>query len=303
MVILDLIFASRPLLHLPIWSIFLVSLHYHHTLAGKTFSGGDLGLIVMLSLLASSAYYLNQLYDFESDKLNGKVAFLERGFVSQRVLIKATVGTAIVGVAISFLYAKITIAIALQLLILGLAYSIPLLRLKDRPLAGLLSNAYGYGFLVPFAVMPEITVGNSWLLGWDNPFYFFCSVGAIYIMTTLSDIHGDKATGKRTIAVVFGRTRSYLLTVLLLAGAVWFAFKSDYQILALIAGCSLAAVAAALFVRSEKFDLFATKLPILLLTFLAGWYYPLYLLFMVALIGAARLYYKRRFGISYPRIA
>jgi 4-hydroxybenzoate polyprenyltransferase len=301
--LLDLIFASRPLLHLPVWSIFLVALHHHHSLSGDRIGLMDVGLIVMLSMLASSAYYINQIYDFESDRLNGKVAFLERGYVSQKQLVIAAVATSIGGLVLSFFYAKITIAIAVQLLLLGLFYSVPPLRLKDRPLSGLLSNAYGYGFLVPFAVMPEITVHNAGLLGWDNPFYFFCAVGAIYVMTTLSDIGGDSSTGKRTIAVVFGRTRSYLLAILLLGGACWFAISSETLFLTLIAGVSLGAVIAATYVRSERFDLFATKLPILLLTILAGWWYPIYLLFMVALLVGTRLYYKRRFGIIYPQIA
>jgi len=32
---LDYIFAARPMLLLPVWSIFLVALHYHHELAQK----------------------------------------------------------------------------------------------------------------------------------------------------------------------------------------------------------------------------------------------------------------------------
>jgi hypothetical protein len=175
--------------------------------------------------------------------------------------------------------------------------------LKDRPLAGLFANAYGYGFLIPFAVMPEINVNNAGLLGWDNPFYFFCAVGAVYVMTTLSDIRGDAATGKCTVAVVFGRTRSYLLAVMLLGWGCWFGWSSEHFLLAAIAGVSLGTTVIAIFVRSERFDLFATKLPILLLTILAGWWYPFYLLFMVALIAGTRLYYKRRFGMIYPRLA
>ncbi|MEK7775151.1 MAG: UbiA family prenyltransferase [Candidatus Zixiibacteriota bacterium] len=303
MALLDLIFAARPLLHLPVWSIFLVSLHYHHELSGKSWSFTDFGIVAMLSLLASSAYYINQLYDFESDKLNGKVAFLERGYVTKNGLVVATIATAVVGLAGSICFGATIVAIALQLLLLALMYSVPPVRLKDRPLAGLFANAYGYGFLIPFSVMPEINVDNAGLLGWDNPFYFFCAVGAVYVMTTLSDIRGDAATGKCTVAVVFGRTRCYLLAVMLLGGGCWFGWSSEHFLLAAIAGISLGTTVIAIFARSERFDLFATKLPILLLTILAGWWYPFYLLFMVALIAGTRLYYKRRFGMIYPRLA
>ncbi len=43
---LDLIFAARPMFHLPGWSIFLVSLHYHHQISGDSFSVEDIFVLV-----------------------------------------------------------------------------------------------------------------------------------------------------------------------------------------------------------------------------------------------------------------
>jgi hypothetical protein len=45
----------------------------------------------------------------------------------------------------------------------------------------------------------------------------------------------------------------------------------------------------------------AAKLPLLLLTLLAGFFYPGYFLFVVALLFGTRIYYRRRFHIAYPR--
>ena len=59
----------------------------------------------------------------------------------------------------------------------------------------------------------------------------------------------------------------------------------------------------ALVVRSQQAVLFAAKRPILLLTLLAGYHYPVYLAFVVALLILTRTYYARRFGMVYPRLA
>jgi len=35
---------------------------------------------------------------------------------------------------------------------------------------------------------------------------------------------------------------------------------------------------------------------------LAGYFYPIYLIFIVVLIVLTRLYYKKRFGMVYPKV-
>ena len=47
----------------------------------------------------------------------------------------------------------------------------------------------------------------------------------------------------------------------------------------------------------------AAKMPLLALTLLAGYYYPVYLGFVVALLVGTRTYYHRRFGVIYPELA
>jgi len=83
MKLLDLFFAARPMLHLPIWSIYLVSLFYHHQLSHEHFGWANVGLFIGLSLLASGAYFLNQIYDYDSDRINRKLGFLHLGFLTK----------------------------------------------------------------------------------------------------------------------------------------------------------------------------------------------------------------------------
>ncbi|MEW5797203.1 MAG: UbiA family prenyltransferase [Candidatus Zixiibacteriota bacterium] len=300
---LDWFFAARPLLHLPIWSVYLVSLHYHHALSGEEFGWIDLAVLFGMSLLFAGAAYLNQIYDFESDRLNRKVGFLQRGFLTQRQLL---VGCAIVltsPVILAPLRSWLALFIAAQFLLLAIVYSAPPLRLKDRPVGGLFANAYAHGFLVPAAVMPEMDLHNAGLLGWDNPFYFFFAVGGVYALTTIPDRVGDAATGKATVAVILGRTGALAVAVALLILAGITAWNSNHLLLVALAAVALVLTVIALIARSEAVVRIAPKTPLLLLTVIAGYWYPIYLLIVVALLWGTRAYYKRRFGVAYPEPA
>ncbi|MBI5267143.1 MAG: UbiA family prenyltransferase [candidate division Zixibacteria bacterium] len=300
---LDLIFAARPLLHLPVWSIFLVALYYHHELSGESFGGQNLLMLGCLSLLGAGACYLNQVYDCDSDRMNNKCHFLQRGLVSERTMMIGFVATSLLALALSVTISFLAFFICVQLLALGYLYSAPPVRLKDRPIGGFMANAYGIGFIVPFAVFPKMQADTAGLLGWDNPFYFFCAVGSIYILTCVSDQYGDAAAGKRTIAVVTGFRVSHLLALLLMLVAALCAFQSEYPMLLGLAIIAAAAIVVACRRQADAAVRLAAKLPIILLTALAGWFYPIYLIFVVVLILVTRIYYARRFGMQYPELA
>ena len=72
------------MLHLPVWSIYLVSLQYHHRLSGDTFDAGDLLMLSCLTLLTAGAYFINQVHDVETDRVNDKLGFIVGGFLTSR---------------------------------------------------------------------------------------------------------------------------------------------------------------------------------------------------------------------------
>ena len=299
---IDYLFASRPFLHVPVWSVFLVCLHYHLELTQGSFAWRHLLMMACLSLLAAGAYYVNQIYDYESDRINKKLGFLQKGLVKPSTLIILYVIAGLVAVAASLVYSTVVTFILLQGFVLGFIYSAPPLRLKDRPLAGLLANAYAFGLLVPMTVMPGLNSQNAGLLGWDNPFYFFLAVASVHVMTTLPDRAGDRSTGKRTVAVVLPPLVAKLLTLLLLIAAVWVAWRSQYAALVYLAVFSTLPVIFSMIMPIPSLELLAAKLPIGLLTLLAGYFFLGYLLFIVALVIVTRIYYLRRFGILYPKL-
>lgn len=300
---LDLFFAARPLLHLPVWSIYLVTLHYHHKLSGDSFGWTDLGMLAAMSLSAAGAYYLNQVHDADSDRFNAKLGFLQKNLLSERNLMFSFVAASLASLALALCISKVAFGILLQSFLLGYAYSAPPLRLKDRAIPGLLANAYGIGFLASLAVMPDLTMNNLGLLGWDAPYFFACAVGGTYLLTTIPDADGDRLTNKRTAAVRFGRTITIVLAVAFFGGAAWFAFASRFLPLLVIALVAVCLCTTALTVNSQRSILFAAKAPIALLALLAAVYFWGFGLFMIALLLGTRLYYHRRFGVRYPELA
>lgn len=297
---LDYIFAARPMLLLPVWSIFLVALHYHHELAIKTFGWLDLLVLSCLTILTAAAYYINQVFDFDSDRINSKLGFLQKQMVSSKALMILFIIFSLLALSAAFFISIALFAIFLQLVLFSFVYSSSPFRLKDRPISGLFANAYSFGFLIPIAVMPYITQHNAGLLGWDNPFYFFLSVMGVHILTTIPDRVGDKATGKKTIGVVLPIRVSLFTALVSFAGAALVALSSNFLLLMIIAIISATLVLTAMFTSNLKLILAAAKVPILLLTLLAGYFYPIYFLFVVALIFSTRAYYKKRFNVTYP---
>lgn len=299
---LDLFFAARPLLHLPVWSVYLVSLHFHLDLTGEAFALRDLLVLAILSLLSAGAYYLNQVHDRESDRINDKLGFLEQGYLSEQEMMGAFLVSSVLGMAIAAALSVVLLMIVLQLFVLGYLYSVPPFRLKDRPFWGLFANAYAYGFLVPLTVMPDLTEHNAGLLGWDSPVYFFLAVGSIYLLTTLPDRAGDQATGKRTLAVVWPTGAVKGLATILMAGAAAAAVWSGFVELTIVAAISLFLLNLIIVKPGPRLELLAAKGPILLLTILAGWWAPGYLVFVLVLLAATRVYYRWRFNVAYPQI-
>jgi 4-hydroxybenzoate polyprenyltransferase len=300
---LDLFFAARPMLLLPVWSIYLVALHYHFELSGGLIGWSNVGMLAGISLVVSGAYYLNQMEDCEGDRLNKKLGFLQNDFISTRAMRIACLVTTLAGLVVSGMFSVFAAGLFVQAFLLGYLYSAPPFRLKDRPVWGLLSDGYCFGVLVPLAIMPHMSMHNVGLLGWDNPFYYFLAVAAVHILTGIPDREGDRATGKRTVAVWLPLSGAKLLALLFVVGSALVAFRSGHYPLLAVSVVSALTVLVSLFSASEKIVLLAAKLPVLLLTLLAGFFFWGYLVFVVALLFVTRIYYHKRFNLEYPKIA
>ena len=160
-----------------------------------------------------------------------------------------------------------------------------------------------HGLLVSLAVMPDLDMHNVGLLGWDNPFYFALTVGGTFCLTTVPDRRGDRAAGKRTLAVAAGPKAAVAVALCMYLAGAALAWRSGYPLLFWLALLAAVLALGSLVFSSPKPVLLAAKLPLLLLTLIAGYFYPPYLVFIVALLSATRIYYRKRFGEVYPRLA
>jgi 4-hydroxybenzoate polyprenyltransferase len=295
---LDYIFFARPLLLVPVWTVYF---HYLSFLSGgKGVSVGidtvNLMKLGALTLIFGGVYVLNQIFDIESDRVNDKLYFLPRGMISVKAAwIYYAVLTA-AGLVIAGLSESDAIYPAQGIVLLGVLYSVPVIKLKDRPMQALIANGWAYGVMVPIMVSPNSMPQLSGLTG------YLLAIATGYILTTIPDRDGDLATGKRTIAVICGVKGALWWGLTLSSLACAAALIAHNYELAGVSGVTVLLVGYLLVSYSRSALMLACKLPILLLTIAAGVHFPLYLMVLLLTIILTRLYYHMRFGIIYPKL-
>lgn len=296
---LDFIFAARPMLHLPVWSIYLISLHYFYP--EKSPDRYDLLILLFLNFNFAGAYFINQIHDYSSDMINKKLGFLQKGYISKREMAVGYIVVSVIAAAGSFLIDPVAGAVQVFIFILGYIYSAPPFRLKDRPFWGLISNSIAYGLSIPLCVPGNIDLWGEKTVYF--PVYFFLAVSAGYLLTIIPDREGDIKTGKITAAALLPVFYVMMIAMLLLYLSLMVSIRLDYFYLMIISAISIVLFLIAMIYRKEGLILFACKTPILLMSFLAGYYYPIYLAFLLAVLIVTRLYYRKRFGMIYPKLS
>ena len=286
------------MLLLPVWSLYLIAHNFYFE--NDSLNRLDFIVLICLTFVVAGAYYINQIYDFQSDLINKKLGFLQSGKISKNEMIIVYAVISLIAIITGFKIGLFLGVVLLSIFVLGYIYSVPPLRLKDRPLSGLLSNSIAYGILVPLSI-PGLA-GSADYLMMIMPTYLFLVVSAGYLLTILPDKEGDAKTGKRTLAVILSDRSIIISAIILLVISLLLAWEMGHRYLLLISSLSILLYFITLIWPRSNLILLACKLPILLMSLLAGYYYPEYLIFLLALIILTRLYYKKRFGMVYPRI-
>jgi len=303
---LDILFFMRPMLLLPVWTVYL--LFYDFCFPDQIISLSVAGDLASLSLIAAGAYVINQIFDIETDRINRKLGFfdppvsltLRQGWVIYALLnLGALLYAAILRTG---LFLPLSVMLAA-----GVLYSAPPIRAKDRPIPGLLFNGLSYSLFIFWSIAVgadrESIISGS-LLDVNLPLVssMFLAISAVYLMTTLTDAPGDRKTGKRTIGAVRGDRLSSSLAALMVAGSLALAYQVEFWPLSITAALSLPLFLLAAFRGGVRITLLSAKFPILALTALAAYQRPGYAVFCIALILLTRFYFKRRLGLSYPRL-
>ncbi len=294
--VIDFFFALRPLVLVPAWSFLIVGYGLARADGAIAFPAER---FTLLTLVLVATYLVNQVIDYESDRINGKGFFLQRGIFSRRLYVVVAVVCLALALGAAFVRARSPLLLAAAAA-LGVAYSVPPVRLVARPGWDLVANSAGYGCLALLLGAGDAAVwSHAWLLRAGAG---FCAVAAVFLHTTILDFDGDRRTGKRTSGVALGRTRARVLAAvfgtLAVACAAWTGAAWLLLACAALALVCVAGVAWPERVSSRTVCVGGTAV----FALVAGAYVPAYLAALVMLVVVTRWYYRRRFALAYPSL-
>jgi 1,4-dihydroxy-2-naphthoate octaprenyltransferase len=182
-----------------------------------------LGYLTMF-LIEFATVVSNEYYDYETDRINknysqftggsrmiveGKITFKQ----AKNATIISLVLVLILGFLLTFIYSRYSIYIVLIGALLGLAYTVPPLKLSYKGLGEMdvgLTHSF-YILLAGFLLQAPIL--NIILPSLLSLPLFFAVFGAI-ILAGFPDYEADKKIGKRTVAVVLGKRNASMVSFL-----------------------------------------------------------------------------------------
>lgn len=200
---LFLIQISRPILWPVLPLVYLLGVNA----SGAKIGGAATFQIALLTFpMSFIGCALNDLYDVEADRRSPRRRAIWGAVLreSDKRWLYLVVGGLVPIVALgAVLTRRLDNLIATALLLLtAWAYSVPPLRLKERPPLDSLANGLGY-FLLPFVMGYSL---NADPRGMPLKYYLLAvCVCGIHALATAADYDADRAAGHRTLAVAFGR--------------------------------------------------------------------------------------------------
>ncbi|MCP4600101.1 MAG: UbiA family prenyltransferase [Proteobacteria bacterium] len=210
-----LVLTSRPMGWIALSSIFFASAWFSGT------AGRHPWFVVAMTLVLSfpmclNGYGLNDAYDLDSDRLNPRRKVRIKSERDRRiVLIGAHISGAAVILISAFSFNLMTIGLTAAIVAASYLYSVPPVRLRQRPPLDSIVNGLGY-FLLPALA--------GWSLG--KPFSYLpidvylvtAAMASIHAFSSIMDYTPDKQAGHRTFAVAFGKRATALVTTLVMGG-------------------------------------------------------------------------------------
>jgi 4-hydroxybenzoate polyprenyltransferase len=221
---LFLIQVSRPI----VWPV--LPLVY---LLGLNAADGNVSAVAVLQMLLLTfpmnlvGCGLNDVYDIESDRRSGRRRAIWAAVVrdEDRPLVWRACWW-MVPLVVAGAIATLNVynaAAACTHLAIAAAYSVPPVRLKERPPLDSLANGLGY-FLLPFVMGYSLGANPAAM---PVKYYLLAlAVCGIHAIATAADYDADRAAGHRTLAVAFGRRAANAIAMSTFAVAWWF---GDYR--------------------------------------------------------------------------
>jgi 4-hydroxybenzoate polyprenyltransferase len=296
----DRFFLLRPLVLVPAITFFLLG---YYGAGGGMEAGHSAFLVAAIcyALLMGSVYIVNQIADIETDRVNDKLFLLPKGIIKRREAVILAVVLSVLSMGGAFLVDGVTPLYFCLSLLVGLAYSIPPVSLKRRFPFDLLSNSLGYGVLAYATGWSVVTRPGGPAL--ENAVPFALCVGGVFIHTALADREGDARSGFRSTGVVLTPAQGAVLGLCLVAVALPVALVVENRVAAVGSVLSLPFFAYAALRVGPRSGRIAYRGGSAVFVLIVGLLHPAFLVVVLAALGLARLYYSRRFSLSYPSIA
>ncbi len=198
-----LIQVSRPIVWPILPLVYALGLHSAHATIHAAVVIQALLLTFPMNLVGCG---LNDIHDYESDRRSSRrravwgavVRAEDRPLVFRGAMLMAPL--IVLGACLTRNWDNIAATIAL--LLVAWLYSVPPLRLKERPPLDSLANGFGY-FLLPFVMGYSL---NADPRAMPLKYYLLAlCVCGIHALATAADYEADRAAGHRTLAVKYGR--------------------------------------------------------------------------------------------------
>lgn len=306
---LDYIFVMRPTLFFPVWTVFLAG-HHAKTIFDPGSSWESTGILhsalifaiaLLLSLLMGAIFIFNQLTDIETDRRNNKLFFIAKNIINKKKAITEGMLLTIIAIGIAFIIdSKLGLIFIIIFVSCGVIYSFKPFSWKDKPILGIVANFLG-GWSV--AACGWIAAGaTNWKFA-VHALPYAVGLVAVYLLTTLPDIPGDRSAKKITFGVRYGQKATIYWAVGFELAAVALAFLlKDYLLfLPALAALPLFLVAA---IRQNMSDILrAIKFTVLFASLAVCFKYPVYFVVIVFVFFFSKWYYRKRFDLEYPRFA
>lgn len=302
---LDYWFLLRPTLFFPVWTVFLAGYHANQQfvsdaeLAGK--GNNPLLVMILLTMMMGAVFIYNQLVDIETDAKNQKLFFIANGIISKsRATIEGILLTLLPVAGAFFLDTKLGLIFTCTFIFTGIIYNIKPFSWKDRPILGILTN-FGGGWSV---------AACGWIAGgahdWTFSLYavpYALGLVAVFLLTTIPDIPGDRECQKITFGVRYGqKVTVYWAIGFELTTVVLSYYLKDFIIFfPALAALPLFVIAAARqriesVLQTIKFTVLFASLAVCII-------YPVYFVVIVFNFYFSKWYYRKRFKLDYPKFA
>lgn len=245
--LLFLVQVSRPIVWPVLPLVYGLGLHAAHA---KLNAAAILQILLLTFPMNLIGCGLNDIFDYESDRRSPRRRAVWGAVVTaeqQPIVLRACltmIPLVVLGACLTRNWDNIVATVSLVLV--AWLYSVPPIRLKERPPLDSLANGLGY-FLLPFVMGYSLNADPRAM----PPRYYLLAlcVCGVHALATAADYEADKAAGHRTFSVAFGRRSAAVFACAAFLISWLLADFNGLAVRVYVAVCAIVTLAATLFPR------------------------------------------------------